>query len=132
LAGAGVSDVLVAYGFRCNCPDDQLYKHVSMSLENLRLFIAEAESLGYYRTGKDNLHVEDDTGRTEFLLCHESDIHFISDDKSLVDRLNAMWLAAGYFKMFEHLDTEWRAAGAGGHSGPAEPEDRSGSLSIPG
>src|SRR5947208_13960521 len=79
MAAAGVRDFLVAYGFGCDCPDEQLYQDLPMTLDRLQPFIAEAERLDYYRVGKDNLHVKDGTGRIEFLFCHEADIHFISD-----------------------------------------------------
>jgi prepilin-type processing-associated H-X9-DG protein len=99
LRSAGVSEVLVAYGFGCDCLDDDLYQDVPMPLDRLLPFMAEGERLDYYRVSKDNLHVKDSTGRIEFLLCHESDIHFISEDAELVDRLKGMWLAAGFTGM---------------------------------
>src|SRR5262245_57420207 len=72
---AGVRGVLVAYGFGCDCPDEQLFQDVPMPLDRLQPYIAEAEATDYYRLGNDNLHVKDADGRMELLLCHESDIH---------------------------------------------------------
>jgi hypothetical protein len=109
MAAEGVREVLVAYGFGCDCPDEQLYRDQPMPLGRLEAFIAEAEGFDSYRAGKDNLHVKDGTGRIEFLFCHESDIHFISEDRELVERLKAKWLAAGFCQVFEHLGTEWQA-----------------------
>jgi hypothetical protein len=108
LRTAGVSEVLVAYGFGCDCPDDQLYQDVLIPLDRLAPFMADAEARNYYRLGKDNLHVKDGTRRIEFMFCHESDIHFISEDRELVERLKAKLLAAGFCKMFVHLGTEWQ------------------------
>lgn len=99
LRSASVAEVLVAYGFSCDCPDEQLYQDVPLPLDRLLSFMAEGERLDYYRIGRDNLHVKDGTGRTEFLLCHESDIHFISEDAELVERLKGLWLATGFTGM---------------------------------
>jgi hypothetical protein len=109
LAIEGVREVLVAYGFGCDCPDEQLYQDERISLDRLLPFIAEAERLDYYRVGKDNLHVKDDTGQIEFMFCHESDIHFFSEDKRLVEQLKAGWLAQGFCKILSHRGTEWQA-----------------------
>ena len=96
LRAAGVEYVLVAYGFFCDCPDEQLYQDVSMPLDRLLSYIAEAEAADFYEVGKANLHVTDPAGRVEIMLCHESDIHFISEDATLVERLKAEWIAKGY------------------------------------
>jgi hypothetical protein len=117
LRAGGVRQLLVAYGFGCDCPDDQLYQDVPVPLDHLHPFIAEAEAADYYRVGKDNLHVKDPDGRAEFLFCHESDIHFISEDAELVERLKAAWLAEGFCTMFVRLGTEWQAVD--GQPGPA-------------
>lgn len=107
LRSVGVSEVLVAYGFGCDCPDGELYRDMPMPLDRLLPFMAEGEGLDYYRVGRDNLHVKDGTGRLEFLFCHEFDIHFISEDRELVERLKAAWLAEGFCKEFVHLGSEW-------------------------
>ena len=99
LRATGVSDVVVAYGFGCSCPAEQLYQDMRMPLDRLLPFMAEGEALDWYHIGQDNLHVKDATGRIEFLFCHESDIHFISEDAELVDRLKGTWLATGFTGM---------------------------------
>jgi hypothetical protein len=121
MASEGVKNVLVAYGFGCDCPDEQLYEDQLISLDRLEQFITEAEQFDYYRVGKDNFHVKDGTGRIEFLFCHEADIHFISEDKGLVERLKAKWLADGFCGMFAHLGTEWQAIPMKRQAGEAEP-----------
>jgi hypothetical protein len=119
LRSAGVAEVLVAYGFGCDCPDEQLYQDVPMPLDRLLPFMAEGERLDYYRIGKDNLHVKDGTGRIEFLLCHESDIHFISEEAELVERVKGLWLAAGFTGMYLKRAAEWEPVAA--EPKPAEP-----------
>jgi hypothetical protein len=107
LRSAGASDVLVAYGFGCDCPEEQLYQDVPMPLDRLLPFMAEGEARDYYRIGQDNLHVKDGTGWVEFLFCHESDIHFISEDAELMERLKGIWLAAGFTGMYLKRAAEW-------------------------
>lgn len=92
----GIREILVAYGWGCDCPDDQLYQDVSMPLERLQPFITESEAADYYRVAKDNLHVKDPAGRCEFLLGHESDIHLITADDELLKQMQSIWLANGY------------------------------------
>jgi hypothetical protein len=106
LREADVQEIFVAYGFGCDCPDEQLYRDLAMPLDHLKPFIVEAEAANYYRVGRDNLHIKDSVGRAEFLFCHESDIHFISNRVGLVERLKAIWLAAGYCKVLVHAGTE--------------------------
>lgn len=121
----GVSEVLVAYGFGCDCPDEQLYQDVAMPLDQVLPFMAEGEALDYYRIGRDNLHVKDGTGRTEFLFCHESDIHFISEDAELAERLKGIWLAAGFTGLYVKRAAEWEpvAAAEQRHAEPGAPTD---------
>ena len=79
-----------------------------MPLERLQPFIAESETTDYYRVAKDNLHVKDRGGRCEFLLCHEADIHFITDDDGLIKQMQSTWLANGYKDVFEKHGAEWQ------------------------
>jgi len=95
LRAAGVEDVLVAYGLGCRCPDELLYRDVPLPLGRLLPYIAKAEAAGLYHLGSGDLHVNDAAGRAELLLCHEEDVHLISEDKALVRRLMAAWEAEG-------------------------------------
>jgi len=108
LRSNGIGEILVAYGWGCDCPDDQLYQDVSMPLERLQPFIAESETADFYRVAKDNLHVKDPAGRCEFLLCHESDIHLITDDAGLFKQMESIWLANGYKDVYEKRGADWQ------------------------
>lgn len=107
LTAAGVPEVLVAYGFGCDCPDELLYQDVRIASPGLHAFMAEAVAAGYYRVGRDNLHVKTPDGRADFLLCHESDIHLTTEDAGLLDQVRAAWLADGHRQMFEKSGGEW-------------------------
>ncbi len=101
LRAAGFRDVLVSYGFGCDCPDEELYVPVAMPIDHLPNFVAESEAVDFYRVGKDNLYVEAPGGGPGILFCHESDIHFVSEDAELVGRLRAEWSALGYLRVVE-------------------------------
>src|SRR5258708_20719400 len=53
LRSNGIGEILVAYGWGCGCPDDQVYQDVSIPLERLQPFIAESEAADFYRFAKD-------------------------------------------------------------------------------
>jgi hypothetical protein len=108
LRSNGIPEILVAFGWGCDCPDDQLYQDVSMPLERLQPFIAESEAADYYRVANDNLHVKDPAGRCEFLLCHESDIHLITDDDGLLKQMESIWLANGYKDVYAKRGADWQ------------------------
>ena len=106
LRTAGVREVLVSYGFGCDCPHEQLYEPIAMPIDHLPHFVAESEAADFYRVGKDNLHVSAPGGGPEFLFCHESDIHFISEDAELVGRLKEEWSTLGYPTVVVRRGTE--------------------------
>jgi len=108
LSSNGIREILVAYGWGCDCPDDQLYQDICMPLERLQPFIAESEAADYYRVAKDNLHVKDPARRCEFLLCHESDIHLITDDNGLLKQMESIWRANGYTDVYEKRGADWQ------------------------
>ena len=114
---AGVRDVLVSYGFGCDCPDEQLYEEIPMPVDRLPEFVAESEAADYYRVGRDNLHLTTPGGGTEFLFCHESDVHFISDDAELVGRLKAEWSSWGWPDVVVHPGSEDQPAMGDARSG---------------
>jgi hypothetical protein len=113
LRAAGIQDIVVAYGWGCDCPEERLYQDVPMRVDGLLAFIAESESAGFYRAGEGNLHIKTSTGQAEFLFCHESDIHFITEDAGLLERLKAVWLSNGYRSMYQKCGGEWEPVPVG-------------------
>ena len=91
-----VERVLIAYGWGCNCPDEELYQDKTIPLSEFEAFMSAAESANYYRVSKDNLHFKDESGLSEFLFCHEADIHFKTDGLSLQGEVRALWHKLGF------------------------------------
>ena len=92
----GTDRLLVSYGFGCDCPDEQLYERTSIRTNQLLEFIQESTALDYYRLGKDNLHICDENQRIEILLCHESDIHFTTENLDLVEKIKILYSRNGW------------------------------------
>ncbi|HEY1686380.1 MAG TPA: hypothetical protein VGG19_16565 [Tepidisphaeraceae bacterium] len=95
-AGKQVECVLVAYGWGCDCPDEELYQDKLMRLSDFGAFVSAAEAADYYRVSKDNLHFKDESGVSEFLFCHEADIHFTTDSAVLQEEIQALWRKLGF------------------------------------
>jgi hypothetical protein len=95
----GVDNVLVAYGWGCDCPDDELYIDQPIPLSQFQQFVDAAQANDYYRVSKDNLHFKDPSGRSEFLFCHEADIHFTTVDASLQNEVLQIWESRGFQKV---------------------------------
>jgi hypothetical protein len=95
LRAAGAGELLVAYGFGCDCPDDRLYADVPVPAERLGEYIRESERAGFYRSGRDNLHVAAPAVGVELLLCHESDIHITTESGERLARLTGALADAG-------------------------------------
>jgi hypothetical protein len=108
LRSNGIPEVLVAYGWSCECPEDRLYQDIAMPLDRLQSFITESEAVNYYQVGQNDLHVSDAGARCRFLFCHESDIHFITEDESLFQNLAAIWVANGYKDVYEKRGADWQ------------------------
>jgi hypothetical protein len=108
LRSIGVDEILVAYGWDCDCPDEQRFQDVVIPLNQFKAFIEESEGADYYHVGENDLHVKDPAGRCAFLFCHEADIHFITEDEALFGRLRANWLANEYSDMHEKRGSDWQ------------------------
>ena len=91
-----IERVLVAYGWGCDCPDDEMYQDKAMPLSEFEPFLSVAEATNYYRIGKDNLHFKEESGQSEFLFCHEADIHFTTNEIVLQREVQALWQELGF------------------------------------
>ena len=91
-----VDRVLVAYGFGCDCPGEELYQDKPLPLSQFEAFISAAEAAGFYRVGEDNFYLKDERGLSEFLFCHEADIHFKTGDSALLDEVQRLWQRLGF------------------------------------
>ena len=85
----------VTYGWACNLAIDDLYQDHRMSTSELLPFIARSVTDNIFRLGDSDMYIKDAGGVFEFTICHESDIHFESNDPSLVSRVTTLWSEHG-------------------------------------
>lgn len=91
LKSHGFDHLTVEYGWGCALALDELWKPLAMSPENLEAFISESEAKGVYRLATCDLILRGPEDKFELTLCHESDLHFASQDEDLVLRIAGLW-----------------------------------------
>ncbi|HSR08490.1 MAG TPA: hypothetical protein VLM42_15155 [Bryobacteraceae bacterium] len=91
--------VNVEYGWACNLPIDQLWQTKQMDLSHLQEFIEKSRKSGILELGASDLHVSDIEGHWSFTLCHESDFHFVSSDRKLLEGVATKWHRMGFSVM---------------------------------
>ncbi len=91
----GQECIQVTYGFGCNLSVEDLWRPEEVHLSELDAYIQHSDRVGIFRFGECDLHIEDAAERLEFVLCHESDIHFASVDEIPVRQVIALWRGEG-------------------------------------
>ena len=86
----------VEYGWGCNLPTDQLWQTIQMDLSHLREFIEMSRKNRILDLGASDLHVSDLDRRWNFKLCHESDLHFVSSNRQILEDVATMWDRMGF------------------------------------
>jgi hypothetical protein len=84
------------YGYGCNLPMNQLWQATEIDAMHLDAFVTDGVRSGIIKIGSCDLHIEDREKTIEFRICHESDVHFESTNKGLVDQVVKLWLGEGF------------------------------------
>ena len=92
----GYDRVQITYGWGCRLPIERLWCPIQFDVSQLGVFVEAALREGMFQFGNSDLHIEDLQKKLEFLICHESDIHFASTDQNLVEEIIAKWLDRGF------------------------------------
>ena len=87
-------NIIIMYGW--DCETDQQYVDIKKNINNLKKFIKNSHEKKIFNLGKSDLYITAKNKKSEFLLCHESDIHFESKDLNLVKRVKNYWIKKGY------------------------------------
>ena len=82
----------LSYGWGCNLPMDKLWRPQQIDAAQLGAFVEQSVAEGTFRFGQCDLHIEDLRRTLKFTICHESDIHFESAARELVDEIVSRWL----------------------------------------
>jgi hypothetical protein len=91
----GETSLLCMYGWGCNAPADQLWQKLEVNVSDLVTFVATSIERGVFAPAAADLHISDKSETFEFLLCHESDIHFKSIDPRFLNHIAGLWTSLG-------------------------------------
>lgn len=86
--------IYVCYGWKCEAKNQ--YKDIKLKIEDLKSFIENSEKNNIFILGKSDLYIADSKKENEFLLCHESDIHFESKNSKMISKVRKHWKVEGY------------------------------------
>src|SRR5665213_3848999 len=90
------AQVNVECGYACNLPIDDLWQTTQMDPSHLQEFIEASRKNRTLDLGASDLHVSDLEGSWSFKLCHESDLHFVSTDRKLLEHVATRWHRSGF------------------------------------
>ena len=96
LRASGIEDVIVYYGWGSRLEINQLWSPININLDNLPAFVRDSVEKGVFSPGNSDLIIEDKAGTLTFLLCHESDIHLMTENRNLIDETKRHWREKGY------------------------------------
>ncbi len=90
---SGSAVVSVEYGLKCNT--DALWQPKEIANTELCDWISRSIQDGVYEPGRSDIFIKD-RGRLKVRLCHESDIHVVTDIAVTIQECASRWLAKGY------------------------------------
>jgi len=96
LRAKGKLHLLVSYGWDCDLEADHLYQGKPLPLSGLPAFLSSSEDQGIFTLGENDLLIECADHSIEFTLCHESDIHMMTEDMELATEIQRAWASKGY------------------------------------
>ena len=96
LASNGIDNLVVEYGRGCKLDPGELWQDIEVRLPDLPAFIQGSIEKGIYSPGQADLVLQDRDRTFECLLCHESDIHLVTDDDGLITEATRRWMDKGY------------------------------------
>lgn len=80
---------IVYYGW--DCETENLYEKNEIDVSQLKSFIQASEDKKIFFLGRSDFYIESLKNDFEFLLCHESDVHFSSKNIQLAKHLEKDW-----------------------------------------
>ena len=96
LASLGYRDLKVRFGWGCfNLSVDELWNPLPMKVDDLEEFVKQAEHAGTFEWGEGDLIVETSDDTVRMTICHESDLHCGTADRTVFDKMLAFWRAQG-------------------------------------
>ncbi len=96
LRSNGIEDAIVYYGWGTRLEINQLWSPIEVKVEDLPAFVRDSVAQGIFSPGNSDLIIEDKARTLNFLLCHESDIHLMTENQKLINETNRHWSEMGY------------------------------------
>jgi hypothetical protein len=106
LASYGYAQVIVYFGFGSCGNIDELWKEIQIEAEGLLQFAENGERRGLFEPGRSDLYIEAKDGSLLLQFCHDSDIHFRSENEALAAALESRWREKG-FAGYRKVGEEW-------------------------
>lgn len=79
------------YGLACNVDIEEQWKHFPISIDDIDEKVSELIDKGIFNYCDSDLYISDGDNKFKFLLCHECDVHFESEDLVLVKLVRNDW-----------------------------------------
>jgi hypothetical protein len=92
---AGFDTVVVMYGWGSKLQNDKLWQPLEIAATQIQEFAARSEKQGFFEFGKSDLIIQTPGKEASLTLCHESDVHFVSRDISLLEKFVEWWRGKG-------------------------------------
>ena len=94
----GEEELDVIYGLGCELEIDELYKNSRIPTADLEEFVERSVAARVFELGRADLLISGVRSPFCFTLCHESDLHFESEDSTQVELVSQAWLKAGILR----------------------------------
>ena len=82
------------------CDHDDVWKSHPAKLGEIPSIIENWIQDRIFEFGEWDLYLQDTDNKYRFLLCHETDIHFFSEDDKAIQEIKKVWESKG-FKVYE-------------------------------
>jgi hypothetical protein len=105
LQRCGVQELNVSFGVGCALPPERLWKPLPVQTRDLPEVVRGAIAAGAFAFGRADLYLHGQD--FAFIFCHESDLHFRSDDASSVEDVRREWTARGYGGWESTIAGDW-------------------------
>jgi hypothetical protein len=107
LRASGIDRLLVEYGSGCKVKPGQLWQDIEIRPPELIAFLRASIEQGIYSPGEADIVLLDRDWTFECLLCHESDIHLVSQDDALITAAARRWMNKRYGGFLATANENW-------------------------
>lgn len=95
-ASRGMEILLVEFGLYSTVDSDELWKQFEVPASDLSTFITVRVKKNALSLGSGDLFIGDRERTILFKLCHESDIHLMTENKAFLEQVEHLWTAKGF------------------------------------